>query len=97
MSQILTSDQEDGHHQLEDAVDEWEGEHDLQLCGAEGQLGDGATQLGVLETRLQSDGPSPWGWRREKFKLKVPVIASANSNRCGVPPKRRRRRPLSIL
>lgn len=62
--QILTSDQDDGRHQLEDAVDEREGEHDLQLFRAEGQLGDGAAQLGVLETRLQSDGPSPGGWRR---------------------------------
>lgn len=58
---VLTSDQDDGHHQLEDAVDEREGEHDLQLGGAEGQLGDGAAQLGVLETRLQGDGPSPGG------------------------------------
>lgn len=53
---ILTSHKYDCHHQLEDAVDEREREHDLQLGGAEGQLDDGAAQLGVLETRLQGDG-----------------------------------------
>lgn len=48
----LTSDWKDGHHQLEDAVDEGERKHDLQLSRAEGQLDNGAAQLGVLETRL---------------------------------------------
>ena len=56
LSVILTSHKWDCHHQLEDAVDERERKHDLQLSGAEGQLDDGAAQLGVLETRLQRDG-----------------------------------------
>lgn len=55
----LTSHRRDGCHQLEDAVDEGEGEHHLQFIWAEGQLDDGAAQLGVLETSLQGDGPTP--------------------------------------
>lgn len=52
----LTSYKQDGHHELEDTVDEWECKHDLQLSRAEGQLDNGAAQLGVLETRLQCNG-----------------------------------------
>ena len=52
----LTSHRYDCHHQLEDAVDERECEHDFQLSRAEGQLDNGTAQLRVLETRLQCDG-----------------------------------------
>jgi len=52
----LTSHRHDCHHQLEDAVDEGERKHDLQLSRAEGQLDNSAAQLGVLETCLQCYG-----------------------------------------
>lgn len=52
----LTSHKNNSYHQLEDAVDEWEGKHELQIFKAEGQLDDGAAQLRVLEARLQGDG-----------------------------------------
>ena len=55
----LTSYEHQRDHELEDAVDEREGEHDLQVLRGEGQLDDGAAQLGVLEARLQGDGAAP--------------------------------------
>lgn len=56
---LRTSYHHDNHHYLEDAVDEWEGEHDLEILWGERELHDGAAQLGVLEARFQSYGATP--------------------------------------
>lgn len=64
--QPLTSHRYDCHHQLEDAVDEGEGKHDFQFSRVEGQLDNGAAQLGVLETRLQCDGSTSEKSRNHK-------------------------------
>lgn len=61
----LTSYKEDSHHELKDAVDKGKCKHDLQFGRIEGQLDNGATQLGVLKTSLQSNRSTP-GWGEKK-------------------------------
>lgn len=68
----LTSHKNNGDHQLEDAVDEGERKHELQLFEAEGQLDDGAAQLRVLEARLQGDGSASEQSEGDKYSKTFP-------------------------
>lgn len=47
------------HDELEDAVDEWEGEYEVELLGSEGELDDGGAQLCILHPCFQSNCSAP--------------------------------------
>lgn len=56
---FLTSYKYSCQKELEDAVDEGEGEHEVQLLGGEGELDDGGAQLRVLHPGFQSNRSAP--------------------------------------
>lgn len=56
---FLTSYEYCSKDQLEDAVDEREGKHDVELFLGEGELHDGGAQLSVLHPRFQSNCSAP--------------------------------------
>ena len=58
---FLTCQEQRCCNDLEDAVDEGEGEYEVELLGGEGELDDGGAQLCVLHPRFQSNGSAPEG------------------------------------
>ena len=58
---LLTCQEQRCRDDLEDAVDEGEGEYEVELLGREGELHDGGAQLCVLHPCFQSDGSAPEG------------------------------------
>jgi len=57
----LTCQEQSRCDDLEDAVDEREGEYEVELLGGEGELDDGGAQLCVLHPCFQSNGSAPEG------------------------------------